>query len=347
MDVIALDHLPDAVVVLDRDGSVLAINDRAGAVLGLTGDAVGHRIAEVLDLRDDSGNRCELPPSGPVFGARLSERVLRVVDGAGRRRPVAITARRTTDGWVITARSAARRELLERVQGDVVATVSHEIRAPLASVKGFTRTLLSRWDRLDDDSKRAMLTTIDADADRVTRLLSDLLEVSRIDAGRVRLRRAPVDLGRLVDEVVDKARHRDNGRDRELHVTIAADLPLVEVDRDRIEQALTNLVDNALLYAPDGVIAVTLAADGDGVRITVTDEGPGVPPDLRESVFEKFGRGRAERRPGTGLGLYIGRGLVRAHGGRLWLEPSTALGSAFHLWLPLAAATSGRPAVSA
>lgn len=347
MNAVALDHLPEAVVLVDRDGTVLASNDRAQVVLGVGRSAVGARLSDVLEIRDDAGDRCLLPPARPmVVGDRFAERVLQVVDHTGRLRPVSLTARRTDAGWTITARPAGRREALERVRGDVVATVSHEIRSPLSSVKGFTRTLLARWDRFDDDRKKAMLETIDTDADRVTRLLMDLLEVSRIDAGRVRLRRAPIDLGALIRDVVDKARHRDDGHGRELEVEIEEGLPLVPADRDRIEQALTNLVDNALRYAPDGPVVVTARGDDGGVRVSIADEGPGISDDLRDTVFQKFGRGRDERRPGTGLGLYIGRGLVQAHGGRLWLESMSTgepvdprapddAGAVFHLWLPL------------
>jgi signal transduction histidine kinase len=350
---IALDRLPEAVVIVDGEGRVTACNDRARVVLGLTPAAVGRPITEVLELRDDTGDVCGFPPKVDAVGTRIAERVLQVVDHTGRQRPVSVTARWHADGWTLTARPAGRREILERMRGDVVATVSHEIRSPLSSVKGFTRTLLARWDRFDDERKRAMLETIDADADRVTRLLMDLLEVSRIDAGRVRLRRSPIDLAELVSTVVEKARHREDGFDRELVVERDDDLPLVPADRDRIEQVLTNLVDNALRYASLGPVSVSVRRAVDGVRVTVADRGPGIPDELGDTIFQKFGRGRDERRPGTGLGLYIGRGLAQAHGGRLWLEPIGAAngspvpgtatdtdadaegpGATFHLWLP-------------
>lgn len=334
MDVSVLDRLPEAVVVLDHDGCVLHANDRAGSVLGVGPAAIGEDLAKILELRDDTGKRCELPPPRPRVGTRLAERVLQVITDDGSSRPVALSGRWGDGAWVLTARPAGRREALDRVHGDVVATVSHEIRSPLSSVKGFTRTLLSRWDRFSDDQKRAMLETVDADADRVTRLLMDLLEVSRIDAGRVRLRRSWIDLTDLVAGVVDKARHRDDGAHRSILVTVEPDLPRVPGDSDRLEQVMTNLLDNALRYAPEGDIRVSLGRDGDGVRLTVSDDGPGVASDVRGVIFRKFGRGRHDHRAGTGLGLYISRGLVEAHGGSIWLDNTTVQGATFYVWLP-------------
>jgi signal transduction histidine kinase len=336
VDTGVLDRLPEAIVVLRTDGTVAACNDRARGVLGLTEHAIGRPASEVLVLHDDAGARCQLPPPVPGFGDRLPERVVQVVSPDGRSRPVALAGRFSPqDGWVLTVRPAGRREALERVHGDVVATVSHEIRSPLTSVKGFTRTLLTRWDRFSDGQKRALLETIDADADRVTRLLMDLLEVSRIDAGRVKLRRGPVDLPELALAVADKARHREEGHDRDLEVEVTGDVPTVRGDADRLEQVLTNLVDNALRYAPDSPVRLRLTAVDGGVEIEVSDEGPGVDPELHRAIFRKFARGRDHQRAGTGLGLYISRGLAEAHGGRIWLEERQGPGATFRVWVPV------------
>jgi signal transduction histidine kinase len=331
-----LDRLPEAVVLLDADGRISHVNDRARVVLGLEASDVGKPLNDVLALTDDTGSWCQLPLDPPAVGDRLAERTLHRVEGDGARRPVAIAGRWSPEGWVLTARPAGRREALDRVHGDVVATVSHEIRSPLSSVKGFTRTLLARWDRFNDEQKRTMLETVDADADRVTRLLMDLLEVSRIDAGRVQLRRSSVDMAGLVDATVDKARHRDDGRDREMVVHLDDALPRISADADRVEQVLTNLVDNALRYAPEGRIDVTARVDGNGIRLTVADEGPGVDPELRRTIFRKFGRGRHDQRAGTGLGLYISRGLVTAHGGWITLDDSVTPGAPFNASFPIA-----------
>jgi signal transduction histidine kinase len=341
MDGSSWDQLPDAVMGITEDGVVTVVNDRCRVVLGLGRDAIGRPAEAVLDVRDDAGLRLRLPPARSPVATRQAERLVRVREPSGRARPIAITGRWAGDTWVMSARNAGRREVLERVHGDVVATVSHEIRSPLASVKGFARTLIGRWDRFSDEQKLTMLRTIDADADRVTRLLTDLLEVSRIDAGRVRLARAPGDLGALAEAVVDKARHRYLDVDRPLTVVVDPETPSVPLDADRIEQVLTNLVDNAIGHGEVGPVLVEVRPDRQGARVTVTDTGPGIPPEMYDQLFRKFGRGRSDRRSGTGLGLYIGRGLTEAHGGRLWHEPAPDHGASFHMWLPPAGEVAG------
>jgi signal transduction histidine kinase len=333
-DLTVFDRLPEAVVVVGSEGTVRHVNDRARLLLGLPRDVVDKHLDDVLDLRDDAGVRCAVLGARPRVGDRLPERVLHLSDD-GQRRAVAIAGRWTGDELVLTARSAGRREALDAVRGDVVATVSHEIRSPLTSVKGFTRTLLARWDRFSDEQKRTMLETIDADADRVTRLLRELLDVSRIDAGRVQLHRRPTDVGQVVRTVADKARLRELGSGRTIHVELVGDLPAVLADADKVEQVTTNLLENALAYAPDSPVWLRVEPDGaGGVRLSVVDHGPGIEPDQRRAIFRKFGRGRGNRRAGTGLGLYITRGLVEAHGGRVWLDETAAPGAAFRATFP-------------
>lgn len=329
----AYDRLPEAVVVIAADGTVRQVNDRARVLFALDDAVVGARVDDVLELRDDADVRCSLPPPSSPVADRLAERVVRAHTAAGPR-PVAIAGRWVDDELVLTARSAGRRERLDGVRGDVVATVSHEIRSPLTSVKGFTRTLLARWERFSDAQKRTMLETIDADADRVTRLLTELLDVSRIDAGRVQLHRTRVDVGGLVERVGDRLAVHEDAADRPIVVRVAEQLPPVSADADKLEQVLLNLVDNALRYAGHGPVEVDVASDGDHVCIDVVDHGPGVAPDQRRLVFQKFGRGREVRRSGTGLGLYITRGLVEAHGGEVALEDAPGGGARFRVLLP-------------
>ena len=327
-----LDLLPEAVVVLDAEGRLQACNDRARVALELADKHLGTPLTEVRALQDASGRRW-VPPPRPEVAERLAEQLV-YADVRGDWRPLSVTGRWTEAGLVLTFRSAGRRERLDAVRGDVVATVSHEIRSPLTSVKGFTRTMLAKWERFSDEQKRTMLETIDADADRVTRLLGELLDVSRIDAGRVQLHRRPVDLGDIAREVVAKARHRDLGRDREVEVTVAEGLPRVHGDPDKLEQVITNLVDNALHHAPAGAVRVRVTGQDEQVHLVVADEGPGVPADQQGLVFQKFGRARESRSGGTGLGLYITRGLVEAHGGEVWIDPAVEAGACFHVRLP-------------
>ncbi len=338
MQLSAFNRLPEAVVALDSEQRVRYVNDRARGLLGLDGDAVGKPLPDCVELTDEAGNdvAAYLLPVAARSGlaARLPEHVFRARLPDGRVRPVSVAARLSDGEVVLTFRHAGRRERLERARSDLIATVSHEIRSPLTSVKGFTRTMLAKWDRFSDEHKRHMLTTINADADRVTRLLNELLDVARIDAGRVQLHRLPVELDTVVARVVEKMRHHHE--DRTIEFTVESEPPQVHADPDKVEQIVTNLVENALRYAPDSPVRVVVRAAGDEGHVIVSDEGPGIEADHIRTVFAKFSRGLAERRSGTGLGLYITKGLVEAHGGHVWVESTPGEGATFYVALPIA-----------
>lgn len=331
------DALPEAVLVLDEARVITACNDRASALLGVTTDDLGRRLDDALTLLDDAGQLCPDPLPARGLADRVAEQLLRVRLPDGRERPVAMAGRWQPEGGVLLSfRSAGRREAVDTARSDLVATVSHEIRSPLTSVKGFTRTLLLKWDRYSDEQKLTFLETINEDADRVTRLLKELLDVSRIDANRVQLHMAGTDVARVARDVVDKAAQRPDGEGRDLEVTVADGVPsLVFADADKVEQILTNLVNNALRYAPDSQVRIAVGprADG-GVVVTVADDGPGIPAEQQRAIFRKFGRGRESRRAGTGLGLYITRGLARAHGGDVVVRSAPGEGATFTVTLP-------------
>lgn len=329
----ALDLLPEAAVVVDAAGTIVHRNERATALLGLDEGAVGKPLPDVLHLVDDSGAAvadCLLPDTR--VADRIAERLVRLRLPDGRLRPLTVCGNLTPTGAILTFRHAGRRERVDVQRSDLVATVSHEIRSPLTSVKGFTRTLLAKWDRFSDEQKRQMLSTVNADADRVTRLLTELLDVSRIDAGRVQLHRVMTDVSSIVLRVADKAEHAEEGRPAT--VDLDDTIPPLYLDPDKLEQVLTNLVENALRYAPGSPVHLTVRDAGDEVEVVVADEGPGIPADQLRTIFGKFSRGRGNRRAGTGLGLYITRGLVEAHGGRVWAESIPGEGARFHVLLP-------------
>src|SRR5207237_4107836 len=218
---------------------------------------------------------------------------------------------------------------------EVVSTVSHELRSPLTSVKGYTSLLLNRWDRLADDQKRMMLEQVHHDADRVTRLVTELLDISRLETGRLTLRRQMVDLPAVVERVIEKVRLEESAIHAE--VSFPADFPTVYADPDKIEQVLTNLVENAAKYADP--TALKLVGDqGNGeVLVAVVDRGDGIPAADLSRIFTKFFRRAATRPTGSGLGLYISRGLVEAHGGHLVAESVEGEGSTFRFSLPVGA----------
>jgi len=220
----------------------------------------------------------------------------------------------------------------EPAGSEVVAMVSHELRSPLTSIKGYTSVLLSRWDDIEDERKRALLEQIGHDADRVTRLITELLDVSRLETGQLGLLRQPVDIAPLTKVVVEKAAM--TYPDLDCTVAFPNDFPAVFADPDKVEQVLTNLVENAAKYGSvDGMRVSGTVLDG-AVAIEVTDTGTGIPAADLPRVFDKFFRGNTAKPTGIGLGLWISRGLVEAHGGRLSAESRAGHGSVFRMTLP-------------
>ena len=216
---------------------------------------------------------------------------------------------------------------------ELIATVAHEIRSPLTTIKGFTKTLLDRWDRLDDEMKRDMLQAINSDADRVTRLLTELLDVSRLEAGKLTLHRHPVDLRELAARTAADLADRSGA-----HVVRVADGDGVTVlgDPDKLRQVVTNFIENALKYTERGTVTVTCTADAGWGRLTVADQGAGIPARRHAEIFDKFTRDEVPGTPsGTGLGLYICKGLVEAHGGHIGLTSEEGVGSTFWFDVPL------------
>jgi signal transduction histidine kinase len=229
---------------------------------------------------------------------------------------------------------------LSALRADFVSLVSHELRAPIASVVGSAQTLRQRWRELNPDQRESFLALIGSETERLAALVADVLDTSRIDAGTFTYRFADVDLGALVrDSVAGMSLAQDE-------VSVVADvqgeLPSVRGDRDRLQQVLTNLLDNAVKFSPVGEeVRVNAFQQDSRVRIEVSDRGPGVPSDQQRVIFEKFGRGHtagSPGNPGTGLGLFIARSIAEAHGGELEVSSAPDLGATFTLILPAGSA---------
>jgi two-component system sensor histidine kinase KdpD len=234
---------------------------------------------------------------------------------------------------------AMRSELLEevdRLRHALIGAVSHDLRTPLATMKVASSTLLHSTRPLAEADAHQLYGLIDVETDRLTRLVTSLLDMTRIDAGVLEVRRGPASVGDLLGEAV--AALRSSLGDRPVHVAVT-DSPEVDIDRPLIGQVLANLLDNANRHAPPGSL-ITVASEprGDRVAVSVTDTGPGVPPSEREAVFDRFVRFDTGGR--TGLGLTIAKTFVEAHGERIWVEDVPGGGARFVFTLPLAA-TSG------
>jgi PAS domain S-box-containing protein len=344
MDEALVDAIPDGIVVVGHDRAVRSMNRAAERLSGWTREeAAGAFYGAVIPLRDASGflvHERHDPFAGllsTVVGTPEREYVMTRRDGS--EAFVAVRAsfvrgsNRRLETVVIAMREIGRRRRIDRMRSDLISTVSHEIRSPLTSVKGFTSTLLSKWERFSDEQKRVMLQTINFDADRVTRLLGDLLDVSRLEAGRLELKRQEVDVVATATDAV--LRLRLDADEHTLEVAFPHNFPKVTADPGRLEQVLMNLVQNAIKYALPGRVLVGGEENAEEIVVRVEDEGEGIPPDHLPHIFTKFyRRGSGERRSGTGLGLYICKGIIDAHGGRLWVERSGPDGTVFAFSLP-------------
>ena len=339
-DKAAYDALPDGVVVAGADQSVIVANPAAARLLRRSSDElVGRPLAEVLPLQDAEGRdwwACTQPFAGLATRTRQPERMLQLADG----RHLLVTASIVRDGddrssvqaVVVAFRDTRARDRQERERAELISIMAHDLRSPLASVKGFTATLLRAWDRFNDEQKKQMLETVDADADRMTRLIGDLLDVSRIDAGRLELRPQVVDLAELVRKAVAGRSAAEDAKERTFEVVAESALPETWADPDKVAQILGNLLENAVRHG-DGAITVTVAPDSTGgTEIRVSDEGSGVPVGAEQRVFLKFWRAGTGR--GTGLGLFIVKGLTEAHGGRVSVGHGPRGGAEFVVVLP-------------
>ncbi|WP_405646303.1 ATP-binding protein [Streptomyces uncialis] len=343
---ITADDLPDGLVVADETGRVICFNAAAARITAVSpADALGAPLELALPLEDLEGRRwwrLTDPYGGLVIRGGQPERNLLLPGG----REVMVTARyvRTAPKGpvrrvVVSLRDTEGRRRTERSHAELIATVAHELRSPLTSVKGFTATLLAKWERFTDEQKKLMLETVDADANRVTRLIAELLDISRIDSGRLEVRRQPVDIGAAVGRHVQAHVAAGQPVDRFL-VRLRQPLPALWADPDKVDQVLSNLLENAVRHGEGTVTIEVEPSPGPrepgitGTAVTVSDEGPGIPEESMNRVFTRFWRG--SKRGGTGLGLYIVKGIVEAHGGTITVGRGPDGGARFRFTLPVA-----------
>ncbi len=337
------DELPDGLVVADEAGRVVVFNRAAVRLTGIAAEeATGKYVYDVLPFRDDDGRDWWMfadPYNGLATRSRHPERSLSLGEGL----EVLVSVGYVRDSrsgpvrrLVITLRGAQQRARLERSRAELVSTVAHELRAPLTSVKGFTATLLAKWSRFSDDQKRVMLETVNADADRVTRLITELLDVSRIESGRMEVRRQLVDVPDRARKIIAGRVASGESEDR-FRLEAAHDLPETWLDADKVDQILGNLVENAVRHGA-GIVTVVVRREqvsGDqqeAVTVSVRDQGEGIPPEMALRVFRQFWRGK--RRGGTGLGLYIVKGLIEAMNGEIAVARAPGGGAEFRFTLP-------------
>jgi signal transduction histidine kinase/GAF domain-containing protein len=331
----ALAHVDDGVVLLDEDGAVVSINPAAARILAtpeaaVVGETALGSIAGWSDIEDNAR-----PEKGGTRGPVTLPLVL--ADGA--ERWVSVSGVDFGDGVVYALRDVTEERLLERTRSDFVATASHELRTPLAAVLGAVKTLRREDVSFDADQREILMNMIEGEAERLSGIVGQILLTGQLDAGRLPLEYERFDPVALTQSVVDSAElHLPNGI--ELRVEADVDVPPVAGDENQLRQVISNLVDNAIKYSPQGGdVELRLNRNGQFARIEVADSGLGIPRDEHDRIFEKFYRldpALTRGVNGTGLGLYISKELVERMNGRISVDSEPGRGSTFVVEVPLA-----------
>ncbi|MCY4529931.1 MAG: ATP-binding protein [Chloroflexi bacterium] len=344
-----IDTSSAGVVVLDvGTGAAKSFNREARRIVdGLCNpDQTPEDLLGLLTVRRSDGREFSLmdsplaEPLGSNETVRAEEIVMEAPDGRSVTVLLNATPIRSDKGevesMVVTMQDMKGVEEQERLRAEFLAMVSHELRAPLTSIKGSAATVLDSKE-LDPTVVRQFFRIIEGQADHMHRLVSDLLDVARIETGALPVDPEPAEVAVLVDRA--RNTFRGDGAETNLAIDVGPDLPLVLADRRRIAQVLVNLLSNAARHSPErSVIRVSAARQGVHVAISVTDEGRGIPAESLPNLFRKFSRAQFEEEgEDTGLGLAICKGIVEAHGGRIWAESGgPGLGTRFTFTLPVA-----------
>ena len=353
-----VDTSPVGVVVFDaRTGHPVSLNREAKRIVGglhMPGRSP-ERLLEVLSWRRADGREIsleELPLAQTLNSAtavRAEEIVLQVPDGRSVTTLINATPIHSEDGevesLVVTMQDLAPLEELERLRAEFLGMVSHELRAPLAAIKGSAATVLEGSPAPEPAEMLQFFRIINEQADHMRGLISDLLDAGRIEAGTLTVTPEPAALAGLVEQA--RNTFLNGGGRHTVQIDLLPDLPRVLADRRRIAQVLNNLFSNAARYSPESSpLRVTALRDGVHVAVSVSDEGRGLPADRMTHLFRKFSRIDGEARgrgiEGSGLGLAICKGLVEAHGGRIWAESGGEdRGSRFTFTIPVAEEPAG------
>jgi two-component system phosphate regulon sensor histidine kinase PhoR len=323
-----LDSMADGVIMTDTDGNISLTNRAAETLYGIKEaenksliEAVrDHEVDELLKLCLRTGRT-----QADQYESGLSRRYLRAI-------AIPVTGR----GVLLLFQDLTELRNLQTTRRELIGNISHELRTPLAGIKAMVETL--RDGAVDEgEAARDFLARIDSEVDRLTQLVTELTELSRIETGEAELRREPVSLNQLVEEVITQFGPQAERQELSISKELFAELPTVPADKGRVRQVIANLVHNAIKFTPaGGTVTISTRAPQGAVSLEVTDTGIGIPGEYQPRVFERFYKAdKARAGEGSGMGLAIAKHVVEAHGGSIWVESEEDKGSTFGFSLPL------------
>jgi PAS domain S-box-containing protein len=342
-----LTSIADGVVVNDVEGNIILVNPAAESILGIARkDLLNEDFTFLFSVFEENGEEeavaameallnTEVPEVSKDYQIKLESngRVVHALLS-----PV-ILMRGDFKGVVTIFRDVTKEVEADRAKSEFVSTVSHELRTPMTAIKGYTDLLHAGAAGPINVEQKRFLTTIKSNTDRLTALINDLLDISRMETGRIRFEPRPLQIGDVIADVVNALAGQAEESNQNLTYEVSAGLPDVLGDRDRLNQVLTNLVGNAVRYTPEGGdIEVQAYAVEKAVRVDVRDTGIGIDPEDMAHIFERFYRADhplVQEKRGTGLGLSIVKMFVEMHGGRIWVESNPGHGSTFTFILPI------------
>lgn len=331
-----LDSMSDVVLALDRKGRIIMVNPAVETTFGIPqADCVGRSVVEVIRnfdldmvLQRVQATNSQLVREVAIISPEPRIFILRATPLVGN----------TKGGMVVLLRDISERKRMEQMRSEFMSNVSHELRTPLTSIRGFVETLQDSGTE-DPQMTRHFLGIIATETTRLSNLVDDLLDLSRIEERRVVRRWQREDIGTLVDQVLTVCGSRAEEKQIAIKASLQPRLPRLFGDPDLLGQVLINLVDNAIKYTPEGgTITISALVEGDEIRIDVADNGVGIPAENLPRIFERFYRvekARTRDMGGTGLGLAIVKHIVKGHGGRVDVKSVIGKGTVFSIFLPL------------
>ncbi len=327
-----LDSMTQGVIALDGDRRITLINPAARRIFALPGVPIGERF----------GDQVTVPEALALVDGSRTDATAEFATAAGVRALARVTAQRSGEGRLLVVDDVTAIRRLETIRRDFVANVSHELRTPVSVIRANAETLQAGGK--DDPAFAGRLVDgLHRNAERLARIVADLLDLSRLDAGHYRLDRTPLPLAAAVGVAVSAVEPQATARGATIVLEVPGDT-IVQADPKALDQVLVNLLDNAVKYSPvGGRLVVRTLVRGELVRVEITDDGPGIAAHHRDRIFERFYRvdpGRSRDVGGTGLGLSIVKHLVETMGGTVGVDANTPTGSVFWFELPGADATA-------